>query len=191
MTLPLDAYNYWVALGAVLLLCGALYLLVEHFFLAEKSVAPFLRRWGWHAAFAVALAAAVGSLMYSETFGFVPCGLCWVQRGFVYSLIVLTALALWKQGCGTLHPSAADYGLGLSLTGAAIALYGHLVQMGKAALVVCPEAGVGADCARRLVFEFGFVTLPLMSFAVFALVSAVFLVWRTASQDTRYAVARA
>jgi len=48
-------------------------------------------------AFLVALIATNGSLFYSEYAKFTPCLLCWLQRIFMYPLVVLFAIAVSKK----------------------------------------------------------------------------------------------
>jgi disulfide bond formation protein DsbB len=171
-------YDYWVALGALFLQCVTAYLFVEHFFLKGKYLSPYVRRFGFAMLCIVGVISAALSLTYSEVYGFVPCGLCWIERGLLYSISLISGMALWKKYMRTLDTSIADYGIGLSLIGAVISFYHHYGQMSGGRFVVCPTAGIGADCARRLVFEFGYITLPLMAFTAFAFFVAVFLIYR-------------
>lgn len=108
------------------------------------------------------LAASVLTLLYSESFGFAPCGLCWLERAFLYPIPVLAAIALWARDAGV-----TKYIIGLSIPGAVISLYHHYLQMGGAALLECPAAPGAADCAQRFIFELGYITFPLMAFTVF------------------------
>lgn len=176
--IELANYNYWLALGALFLQCLTAYLFVEHFFLKEKYLSLYVARFALGIVCAVGVATSALSLAYSEFFGFVPCGLCWIQRGFLYSVTIISGIALWKTYTGARDTSIADYGIGLSLVAGAVALYHHYIQMGGSALVGCPTAGIGANCTRRLVFEFGYITFPLMAFTVFAFFIAIFLVYR-------------
>ena len=168
--------NYWLALGGIALALATAYLLIEHFLLrGERVLTPYVRRFGLWAVLLVALASVVLTLVYSEVFGFVPCGLCWLQRIFLYPLPLVMAVALWHR---TREKVVADIGIALSSLGAVVALYQHYLQMGGSELVTCPTAGAGTDCAQRILFEFGFVTFPLLSAIVFVFVIAVLLVWR-------------
>jgi disulfide bond formation protein DsbB len=176
----LSTYSSWVALGAIFLQLVTAYLIVEHFYLKEKYLAPYVPDFGLAAVFVVSVTSAIFSLVYSEHFGFIPCGLCWVERGFLYSLVVLTGVALFKQYHGARDRAVADYGIALALIGALISLYHHYGQMAGGPLSVCPTAGVGSNCARRLVFEFGYMTLPLMAATTFAFCIVVFLIYRAA-----------
>lgn len=118
-----------------------------------------------HFVFFISLAGLVTSLVYSEIIGFIPCGLCWLQRIFLYPQVLISGIALWKRDRGVL-----DYLMGLSIVGGAVALYQHYLQMGGNPLVPCPAVGPEIDCAQRVVFEFGYITLPLMSFTAFLLI---------------------
>ena len=92
-----------------------------------------------------------------------PCLLCWYQRIFMYPIPLISLITILKN---QKISDVADYILGLSAIGFAIALYQHLLQvLPSGALIPCDASG---DCAVRCVFEFGFVTLPWMSLTVFA-----------------------
>lgn len=174
----IDTLNYWLALGTILLQGVTVYLLAEHFFLKKKYLTPYIQRYGMWVVAGVGVVSVILTLVYSEVFGFVPCGLCWLQRVFLYPLPLLAVLALWYRARSLPDRFAADFGIVLAVLGGTIALYQHYLQMGGAALVTCPVAGVGADCARRILFEFGYITFPLMSFSVFAFIATVLVLYR-------------
>jgi len=175
----ISSLNYWLALSTIGLQLVTVYLLAEHFFLREKYLSPYIVRFAWWIVALVSLASVALTLVYSEVFGFIPCGLCWLQRVFLYPLPVIALVALWHRTRGAV---VADIGIVLSVFGALVALYQHYLQMGGSALVTCPTAGVGADCARRILFEFGYVTFPLMAASLFAFFIVVLLVYRKASR---------
>lgn len=112
------------------------------------------------------LAALVGSgltLLYSEVFGFLPCGLCWLQRVFLYPQVFLLAVALVKKDA-----KVGDYIIALSIPGFLIALYQHFIQMGGNNFLPCPATPGAVDCGKRLIFELGYITFPLMAATLFA-----------------------
>ena len=43
------------------------------------------------------LIAVLGSLYYSEIVGYIPCELCWIQRIFMYPLVIIFGVALIKR----------------------------------------------------------------------------------------------
>lgn len=107
----------------------------------------------WNAAaFAVAIAAAGGSLYLSLGLGLKACPLCFYQRSFALAAVLVLAMQLGTQGlrsayaCLVTLPLAAS-GLGLA------AFHVYLVQAGK---LECPPA------------LFGWGDGPLQSLAVFA-----------------------
>ncbi|WP_198665502.1 disulfide oxidoreductase [Thermus sediminis] len=80
--------------------------------------APLILSFAW----VVALVATLGSLYYSEVRLFLPCELCWYQRIFMYPLVILLAMALWRQDFGVW-----PYSLAFSLVGGSLSAL-HLIQ---------------------------------------------------------------
>ncbi len=171
------ALNHLVALGTIGMQALTLVLLFVFFFKKESLVAKLAGRWGMWVAFLLSLAGVAVSLVYSDYFGIIPCGLCWVQRVFLYPQVVLFALALWKK-----DRRIADYSIALSIFGAAVALYQHYLQMGGTSALPCPASGAG-DCAKRFLFEFDYITFPLVAFSSFALLIVIMLFVRRHSVD--------
>ncbi len=133
-----------------------------------SRLVTFVRTYWLWVAFAIVLGAFIGSLFYSEIASFPPCSLCWYQRIFIYPQIILLGGALvWRDR------SIARYVLPLSVIGAVIAIYNSYLQSGGSPLISCGTSASGGpsavDCAQRLVFEFDYITLPLMSLTAFGL----------------------
>jgi disulfide bond formation protein DsbB len=161
--------NFLLALAGIGVVCAAFILLFD---LVSKNhtFAPLLKTWWVAVACVVSLGASAMTLLYSEVFGFVPCGLCWLQRVFLYPQVVILALTLKSRST-----QAAVYGIALSLLGTVVALYQHYLQMGGTELIGCPTAGSGVNCADRFMFEFGFVTFPLLSAFLFVFLIALYV----------------
>lgn len=172
----LDFFNYYVGLGTFALQFVALALLIALLFRRRYSVfndvVEFVGNWGLWAGFLLTLGATVMSLFYSEVLGLIPCGLCWLIRIFMFSQVVLFAVALWKR-----DRSIADYSIALSVIGFVIALYNHYIQMGGAEFIACPASG-NVDCARRFLFEFGYITFPFTGVVLFATVIVIMFIIR-------------
>lgn len=111
-------------------------------------------------AFFVALAGMVTSLFYSIFASFPACDLCWYQRIFFYPLAFILGLALYKK-----DEKIVDYVLFLCLFGALIAIYHSYIQLGGAAIIPC--SADGASCAKRYIWEFGYIGIPVMSLTGF------------------------
>ena len=181
---PVETINYWLALATLLLqIVGVAFLAL--FFLRKKfpdieGVAAFLGKRGLRIGLLLTLGGIVSSLFYSEILGIAPCGLCWLQRVFLYPQALLFAVAIWKK-----DRSVVDYSIALSIFGGVVALYQHYLQMGGTNVLPCPAVAAKAvDCAVRFLFEFGYITFPLMSFSVFAFLIVILLFVRDHSVNS-------
>ena len=172
---PIETINYWLALGTICLqiITGAF---IALFFLRARfpdleDIAAFLRGWGLWIGFCITILASALTLFYSEILGIEPCGWCWIQRAFLYPQIILFAIALRKR-----DSNIADYSIALSIAGGAAALYQHYLQMGGTSVLPCPaSSSEAADCAVRFVFEFGYITFPMMALTLFAFLIVLML----------------
>ena len=154
-------------LGQLLVLVFAAYL-----FLWKKPFSPALAQKALWFAFLVALIATSGSLFYSEVAGFEPCKLCWFQRIFMYPQVLLLGMAIWKK-----DRHIADYGILLAVLGALVAGYHYLLQLGIAPNLPCSAVGYSVSCSQVFVMNFGYITIPLMSFTAFLLI--VIALWKS------------
>lgn len=63
----------------------------------------------------------------------------------------------------------APYSLLLSTAGAILAAYHTYLQFGGNPFISCGAATEAVACAQRFVFEFGFITIPVMTLTAFGL----------------------
>lgn len=153
------------------------------FFLEPKvrsAVYRFVNTYVLQLILVVSLSAIAGSLTYSNIVGFAPCELCWIQRIFMYPQALLALLAWhWKD------KSIISYLVPLSALGGIVALYHSLTHFGLGdGLVACTSA-LG-DCGKLYVFEYGYITIPLMSLTVFVYlltISAIYFKSRHVGQN--------
>jgi disulfide bond formation protein DsbB len=124
-------------------------------------------RYARELAAAIAVVATLGSLFMSEIAGFIPCLLCWIQRGFMYPLAIVLLLnrrlrvpSLWLS----IWASA----------GAVISVY-HYAEEHIPALARSSFCGPEIPCSLVWFERFGFVTLPFMAFCGFAAVATLML----------------
>lgn len=164
--MTLDSLNLLVGIGTVAMQ-GAMAVLLVVLFTKEKALERFVVRFAFLISFLALSSGLVMSLVYSEYFGILPCGLCWLSRVFMYSQAVLFGVALWRR-----ERIIAWYALVLSLLGFVLSLYHHYLQMGGTSTIPCPATGAG-DCAKRFLFEFGYITMPLTGASLFALISVL------------------
>lgn len=116
--------------------------------------------------FVIPLIAMLGSLFYSEVALYAPCVLCWYQRIFMYPQAIILTIAFWKK-----DKSFNFYSIVLSVIGSAIALYHYLLQRGVIKeLVPCSAAPQAVDCAAKVHFTFGYISIPMMALSAFLLI---------------------
>lgn len=145
-------------------------------------LSPQMRRsslWRWVGrnglvlAFIVALTATLGSLFFSLVAGYPPCELCWYQRIGMYPLVFILGLGLLRKD----REGAADYSLAVLIPGALIALYHNYLYFRSSGGGACAPGEAGM-CLVRFVFEFNYVTIPLMSLTAYLLIAGLLLLKR-------------
>lgn len=166
MTPIVETFNFYLALGGIGAMLLTLILLVDA--KRDQALAPLIKAYGLIAALSVSGGASLMALVYSEVFGFVPCGFCWLERVLLFPQVLLLLGAIYFKDA-----LVARYGIILSDIGIIISLYHHYLQMGGNAFVKCPAAGT-VDCAKRIMFEFDFITFPLVAAIGFALLSTLY-----------------
>jgi disulfide bond formation protein DsbB len=120
------------------------------------------------------LSAVVGSLVYSNIVGYPPCELCWIQRIFLYPQLIIVYMAMRRD-----DKRIIDYLIPLSVMGALVAFFHSLVQWGFSPLgstIGC--VAVGGECAKVYVDSYAYITIPFMSFTVFAYIIAMKFIYR-------------
>ena len=153
--------NFLLALGGVATTLVSLLILID--LAHDQKLKVYVAKYALMLALMATTGASAMTLIYSEVFGLIPCGLCWLERIFLYPQVILLLVALWYK-----DTLMSRYGIALSSIGFTISLYHHYIQMGGSQFIKCPAAGAGADCAKRFMFEFNFMTFPLLAAILFA-----------------------
>ncbi|UTR15436.1 disulfide oxidoreductase [Salipaludibacillus sp. LMS25] len=120
-------------------------------------------------AWVMALIATLGSLYFSEIQRYVPCELCWIQRIFMYPLVITLGIATVKKDA-----KQAYYTLPLTVIGMGVALYHYAVQK----LPFLAEAGESCGyipCHYEYINLLGFITLPFLSLTAFVIISILMM----------------
>ena len=130
-------------------------------------------------AFVVALAATLSSLFFSEIAKYEPCKFCWLQRIFMYPLVLLLGIALWKKDYGV-----SKYIIPMSFIGAFLAGYQYVVSVFTKASAegFCPATG--PSCLIKYFSEFGYITIPMMSLTAFVLIALMAFYWHKTRRDS-------
>lgn len=160
MDLYIGILNKILSLGTIFLQIFILFLIINLIFNRENNkFLFFIKKYTFHLGFLSALGAVVLSLFYSEVVGYPPCDLCWIQRLFLYPQLVIFGVELYRKNLSSL-----DSSLIFAILGSLTSIYHIYVENGGTIGPTCadPSSG-GVSCAVRYVYEFGFVTMPLMA----------------------------
>ncbi|MED1864495.1 disulfide oxidoreductase [Fictibacillus nanhaiensis] len=117
----------------------------------------------------------VGSLFFSEVMKFVPCNFCWYQRILMYPLVILLGVAFYQQ-----DHKVTRYVLPLSILGIIVSGYHYALQKIPAlkAFEVCTS---GIPCSGEYINWLGFITIPLLAFVGFTIITICMLWMRKQS----------
>lgn len=179
----LDIINKLFSLAAIAgQLCIFAALIYFVFFKKKRHpVVSFIQKHGLLLAFLIALSSVLGSLFYSQIAGFAPCDLCWIQRIFMYPLVVLLIVAFIKK-----DSHITDYLLSLSVIGFLISLYHNYMYYDNGGLAAfCQLGGAQVSCIKRYVFEFGYITIPMMSATAFLLIIGCLIFYKQRHADDK------
>lgn len=135
----------------------------------QNAVLNFMSKNALLLSFLVALAAALGSLYFSEIADYPPCKLCWVQRIFIYPQVVLLGIAAYKKDLNIRLYSGV-----LAVLGVIVSIYHYIVQTYQID-IKCLVSSVEGACTTQYVLSYGFVTIPMMalSISLFILLSMI------------------
>ncbi|MDQ0232366.1 disulfide oxidoreductase [Metabacillus malikii] len=108
--------------------------------------------------------ATLGSLYFSEILQYTPCELCWYQRIFMYPLVIILGIGVFKKDA-----KAARYSLLLSAIGGCISLYHYGIQkidfLGNNSI----ECGI-VPCTGEYINWLGFITIPFLALIAFIII---------------------
>jgi disulfide bond formation protein DsbB len=120
-------------------------------------------------AWLIAAISTLGALFLGEVMGLTPCVLCWYQRICMFPLVFVLAAGLFP-----LDAKVVRYAFPLAVVGLGIAVFHLLVTQGVVAesLTPCTQ---GVPCSQEQIVWFGFLTIPMLSVAAFAVITALLI----------------
>ncbi|MGA4719994.1 disulfide oxidoreductase [Fictibacillus nanhaiensis] len=126
-------------------------------------------------AWITSIVSLVGSLFFSEVMKFVPCNFCWYQRILMYPLVIVLGVAFYQQ-----DHKVTRYVLPLSILGIIVSGYHYALQKIPAlkAFEVCTS---GVPCSGQYINWLGFITIPLLAFVGFMIITICMLWMRKQS----------
>lgn len=113
--------------------------------------------------FLATVLSSLGSLIFSEILKFPPCELCWYQRIFMFPIVLIAMVGIYLRS-----KDVAYYIFPFPVLGLCFSTYHNLVYY-KFIEQITPCAQ-GISCSSQHINWFGFVSIPLLSFAGFLFV---------------------
>jgi disulfide bond formation protein DsbB len=120
-------------------------------------------------AWLIAAAGTLGALFFGEVMKLPPCSLCWYQRVFLFPLALVLPFALFPFSRAVVRAV-----LPLPVIGWLLAGWQQLLVAGIIPERVAP-CTQGVPCSETVITWFGFVTIPLLSFAAFTAIAALLI----------------
>lgn len=156
-----NTFNQIVSIGSILLQIVFVVFLVAFGFFRSRTnpILLFFKRYGFYVGFLIAFGSVALSLFYSNIIGFPPCELCWVQRIFLYPQVLLFGVELYKK-----DKTMLDHSIVLASFGALVSMYHIYIEHGGGSSLACATENTNTiSCATRYVYEFGYVSIPVMA----------------------------
>ncbi len=117
-----------------------------------------------YVALVAAWVASAGSLYMSEVLGWIPCLWCWYQRVAMYPLAPLIAVGLLMR-----DRSLPKYMLTLAVPGILASTY-HILLQKVPFFARFESCRVGVPCSVDYLNWLGFITIPMLAWAAFAII---------------------
>lgn len=131
---------------------------------ADRSARAWMCTFG---AWLLATAGTLGALFFGEVLKLPPCSLCWYQRIFMFPLALVLPFALFPFSRAVVRAV-----LPLPTIGWLLATWHLLLVAGVIPERVAP-CTQGVPCSETVITWFGFVTIPLLSFAAFSAIGVL------------------
>lgn len=106
----------------------------------------------------------LASLFYSEVIGYLPCLLCWYQRIAIYSVSIISLVAIVKKTSDDVWKYIST----LSVLGFIVAIFHVFSRTTNSEIFDC--SAVGPSCLQELFTKFGYIDIPVMSLTALAFV---------------------
>jgi|SRR5690625_1813329 len=112
----------------------------------------------------VALVATLGSLYFSEIKNFEPCLLCWVQRIFMYPIVLIILIGIIIKDKKAIIYSTVFSGIGFL-----ISAYHYIIQKIPFFQQSAPSCG-RIPCTGEFINWLDFITIPFLAGSAFLII---------------------
>lgn len=168
-----ETLNYILATGTIFLqiVCIFLFGILIFFRSRNNSVLLFFKKYTFVFGFIIALTSTLLSLFYSSVVGFPPCELCWVNRIFIYPQVLLFGMELYKR-----DRAIVDQSIALAILSIGTSIFHVYIENGGASSLACATgSATEVSCAVRYIYEFSYVSMPVMALTVSVFVLTLLL----------------
>lgn len=141
--------------------------------MSKKSENMLLFMW------VIAFTATTGSLFFSEIRGYEPCELCWIQRIFMYPLVLILGIAFVQKNVRIAVTTAT-----FSVIGGIISLYHYGLQKVNLLSENSPSCG-RVPCTGEYINILGFITIPFLALTAFILIATTSFMLLKASKEEK------
>jgi len=121
------------------------------------------------AAWLIATASTLGALFFGEVMKLPPCSLCWYQRIFMFPMTLVLPFALFPFDRNVVRSVLPLAGFGGLLAAVHVLIVEGVIPE---RIAPCRQ---GVPCSETVIEWFGFVTIPLLSFAAFATIAVLLI----------------
>ncbi|MCX6754499.1 MAG: disulfide bond formation protein B [Candidatus Nomurabacteria bacterium] len=183
MPIYVDIINKILSIGTIIIQLIIILLVSNLIFARNRSnkTLIFFKRYTFIFGFLIALGAVVTSLFYSQIVGYPPCELCWIQRIFLYPQLVLFGMELYKK-----DRSIVDFSIAFASLGSLTSLYHIYIENGGTSSLSCatlnPTSTTEVSCAIRYIYEFGYVSMPVMALTLSLFIISILLNYKYISR---------
>jgi disulfide bond formation protein DsbB len=118
-------------------------------------------------AWLIATGSSLGALFFGEVMRLPPCSLCWYQRICMFPMALILPFGLFPYDRGVVRAALPLAGIGALLAAFHVLLVARIIPE---RMEPCKQ---GVPCSETVIEWFGFVTIPLLSFAAFAAIAAL------------------
>ncbi|MDM5250239.1 MULTISPECIES: disulfide oxidoreductase [unclassified Lysinibacillus] len=113
----------------------------------------------------VSVVATLGSLYFSEIRHYEPCKMCWVQRVFMYPIVIMTTIAFIQKNARIAVTTAV-----FAIMGGSVSLYHYGIQKLSFLAETAPACGA-VSCTGQYINWLGFITIPFLALTAFILIA--------------------
>ena len=117
----------------------------------------------------VSIVSTLGSLYFSEIRGYEPCKMCWIQRIFMYPIVIMTTIAFIQKNAHIALTTAV-----FAIMGGSVSLYHYGIQKLSFLSESAPSCGM-VSCTGQYINWLGFITIPFLALTAFILIAGASL----------------